>query len=88
MKLKKEKNNVYLDKTSWMGMVYPPLRNPSPSHPILRSSLFLEYGKPAVEGEYRIVFSVAIPAELQNDNLFHEFIEVGEFPLSGDLTAS
>jgi len=52
------------------------------------SSIFLEYGNPAKEGEYRIVFSVAVPADRRNDNLFHEFIEVGEFPLSGDLTGS
>lgn len=55
---------------------------------LISSSIFLEFGKPAKEGEYRIVFSVAIPADLYNDNLFHEFIEVGEFPLSGDLTGS
>ncbi|KRX10676.1 hypothetical protein PPERSA_08671 [Pseudocohnilembus persalinus] len=51
------------------------------------SSIYLEYGLPAKEGEVRLCISLAKQADLQNDNIFHEFQEIGEFPIQANLTA-
>ena len=47
------------------------------------SSVYLEFGKPAQEGEFRILLSLAQPTDLQNDNSLFDFQDLGEYPIDG-----
>ena len=48
------------------------------------SCIYLEYGKPAKEGEIRVLFFLAEKSPVQDDNQFR-FEEIGELPINGNL---
>ncbi|EAR91927.3 ubiquitin carboxy-terminal hydrolase (macronuclear) [Tetrahymena thermophila SB210] len=55
---------------------------------INNSSIYLELGKPAKEGEIRVIFYLAIKTPLNADQILHTFEEIGELPIHGNLLAS
>ncbi|EGR28599.1 ubiquitin carboxyl-terminal hydrolase family protein, putative [Ichthyophthirius multifiliis] len=52
------------------------------------SSIYLEFGKPAKEGEIRVLFYLAYRAPAITDNIWYSFQEIGEIPINGNLKAS
>lgn len=52
---------------------------------INNSSIYLELGKPAKEGEIRVIFYLAIKTALNSINRLHTFEEIGELPIHGCL---
>jgi len=52
------------------------------------SSIFLEFGKPSLPGEYRLYFSLAIRLVPELDSTSHKFEELFEMPVSGEHTAA
>lgn len=52
---------------------------------INNSPLYLEIGKPAKEGETRVIFYLAHHTPLHCDHALHTFTEVGELPVNGGL---
>eukprot|EP00828_Plagiopyla_frontata_P045231 TRINITY_DN7679_c0_g2_i2.p1 TRINITY_DN7679_c0_g2~~TRINITY_DN7679_c0_g2_i2.p1 ORF type:complete len:535 (-),score=108.87 TRINITY_DN7679_c0_g2_i2:64-1668(-) len=51
------------------------------------SSLYLEFGIPSLQGQFRLIFSLA-RAKKSSETQFYEFIDLGEWPVDGDLKAS
>ena len=51
------------------------------------SCVYLEFGKPAKEGEVRVSFYLATPnSELKNyDSTLYNFVEIGELPILATL---
>lgn len=52
---------------------------------INNSCLFLELGRPAKEGEIRVIFYLARQTSPDNDRNLHTFEEIGELPIDGNL---
>lgn len=52
---------------------------------INNSSIYLEVGKPAKEGEIRVIFYLAFKTPLNSDTVLHTFEEIGELPIHGNL---
>ena len=52
------------------------------------SSVYLEFGKPSIPGQFRIRFSLARPTDLMNDNFFYTFDEFMEIPIPGEYVVS
>ena len=52
------------------------------------SSIYVEFGKPSKPGQFRILFSLATPTNLDSDNFFHSFSDLFELPIYGGDNAN
>ena len=60
----------------------------STQHFMSGTSLHLEFGKPSIPGQFRVLFSLARPTDLMNDNFFYVFEDIAEMPIPGEYIAS
>ena len=82
-------DDIIMKRGGKLGVEIKDLKNIiSSQHFISESSVFLEFGKPSIPGQYRILFSIARPTDLLNDNFFYTFEDFMEIPIPGEYVAS
>lgn len=82
-------NEIIIKRGGKLGIEIKDLNSViSSQHFISGSSVFLEFGKPSIPGQFRVLFYWAKPTDLCNDNYFFTFEEIMELPVPGEFTAS
>lgn len=82
-------NEIIIKRGGKLGIELKDLNSVVSSHHFISgSSVYLEFGKPSIPGQFRILFSIAKPTNLLCDNYFHSFEDFMELPVPGEYTAS